>query len=531
VRLDEAVARRFLLSFRGTEPPPDLLERVARGPLGGVTLYRSLNVSDAEQVAALTSRLQEASQEQLLIGADQEGGQLVALGDDTTPFPGNLALGATGSAEFAREVGECLGRELAAMGVNIDYAPVCDVNSNPNNPVVGARSFGEDPTRVGELAAALVAGLQSVGVAATAKHFPGHGDTSTDSHYGIPVLAHDLAALEQSELPPFLAAIGAGARLVMIGHLAVPTLTGREDQVATVSRAIVTGLLRERLGYTGVTVSDALDMAALAQGPGHLNEVVAAAAAGVDLLLFGPRGHDADSLMDGLALAVRRGLVSEAEMDASAERVMALKAWVGAAPARPPLAVVGCHEHARVAARVAEESITLVRDESHLLPLAPSAEQRVVLVLPGLANLTPADTSAYVRHTLAEHVTRYAPRALTLKVAAEPSADEIESTTARIMDDDLVVVATANAYARPAQARLVLALLERTSRVIVVALRMPYDLQAFPSLGTYLCSYSAHAPSMRAVADVLFGTRAASGRLPVSIAGLFEVGYRASGYS
>jgi beta-N-acetylhexosaminidase len=523
--LEDAVARRFLLSFRGTEAPPDLLERVASATIGGVTLYRSLNVADAEQVAALTSRLQEASAETLLIGADQEGGQLVALGDDSTPFPGNLALGATGSAELAREVGECLGRELAAMGVNIDYAPVCDVSSNPANPVVGTRSFGEDPSRVGELAAALVAGLQSIGVAATAKHFPGHGDTTTDSHYGVPVVAHDVAALEQRELAPFRAAIGAGARLVMIGHLAVPALTGRDDLVATVSRAIVTGLLRERLHYGGVVVSDALDMAAVAQGPQLTIEVIAAAAAGIDLMLFGPRGHDVESLMGGLGLAVRRGLVAESEMYASAERVLGLKEWIGGAPPRPSLNVVGSHEHAAVAARVAEESITLVRDASHLLPLAPSVGQRVVLVLPALANLTPADTSAYVHHTLAEHVMRYVPRAVTLEVAAEPSAAQIESTIARLADGDLVVVATANAHARPAQARLVQALLERTSRVVVVAQRMPYDLQAFPSIGTYLCSYSAQEPSMKAVADVLFGVRVPRGRLPVSIPGLYPVGH------
>jgi beta-N-acetylhexosaminidase len=526
--LEDAVARRFLLSFRGTEAPADLLERVAGSPLGGVTLYRSLNVADAEQVAGLTSRLQAASLEPLLIGADQEGGQLVVLGDDTTPFPGNLALGATGSAELAREVGECLGRELAAMGVNIDYAPVCDVNSNPANPVVGTRSFGEDPARVGELAAALVAGLQSVGVAATAKHFPGHGNTSTDSHYGVPVVARDVAALEQHELPPFQAAIGAGARLVMIGHLAVPALTGQADLVATVSRAIVSGLLRERLHFSGVVISDALDMAAIGQGPQLTIEVIAAAAAGIDLMLFGPRGHDVEALLGGLALAIRRGLVSETETYASAERVLALKGWVAGAPPRPPLSMVGCHEHARVAARVAEESITLVRDTSHLLPLAPSAEQRVVLVLPGLANLTPADTSVYVRHTLAKHVSRYAARALTLEVAAEPSAEQIDSTLAQLADDDIVIVATANAYVVPGQIQLVRQLRERTARVIVVALRMPYDLQAFPSVGTYVCSYSAHEPSMRAVADVLFGARPARGRLPVSIPGLYPVGHCAS---
>jgi beta-N-acetylhexosaminidase len=527
VKLDDAIARRFLLSFRGTEAPADLLLRVGRAPIGGVALYRSLNVASADQVAALTSSLQGASAEPLLIGTDQEGGQLMALGDDTTQFPGNLALGAAGSADLAREVGECLGRELASMGVNIDFAPVCDVIANPANPVVGTRSFGEDPSKVAALAAALVTGLQSQGVAATAKHFPGHGDTSTDSHFGTPVVTHDLATLDRQELPPFRAAIDSGARLVMIGHLAVPALSGRDDLPATVSRAVVSGLLRDRLGYEGVIVSDALDMAAVAQGPGLLIDVIAAAAAGLDLFLFGPRGADADALFDGLRLAVQGGLVADAETSASAERVLALKRWIAdAAPSRPGLAVVGCHAHQQVAARVADESITLVRDASRLLPLKPGADQRVVLILPSLANLTPADTSRYVKHSLSEHVRRYAARALTLEVAADPAGDEIEATLGQLEDSDLVIVATSNAYAQRGQARLVRALLERTSRVVVVAVRMPYDLQAFAAAPTYLCSYSAHPPAMRAVAEVLFGVRAPRGRLPVSIPGMYPVGHR-----
>src|SRR5713226_9580415 len=269
--LADAVGQRLLLSFRGTQAPADILARVRHGPLAGFTLFRSLNVVDPEQVRDLTTQLQRESREPLLIATDQEGGQLMSLAG-STQFPGNMALGATGSADLARDVGFAIGREMAAVGVNIDYAPVCDVNSNPLNPVVGVRSFAEDPQLVGMLAAAMVDGLQAAGVAATAKHFPGHGDSASDSHYATPVLNHDLDRLTRTELPPFVAAIQAGVKLSMVGHVSLPQLTGQEDLPATLARPIVHDLLRHQLGFDGVVVSDSLDMAALEQGPGAVLE-------------------------------------------------------------------------------------------------------------------------------------------------------------------------------------------------------------------------------------------------------------------
>jgi len=226
--LEQAIGQRMLVAFPGYTPPPEFLEMLAGRHIGGVTLFRGYNIQDPAQVRDLTSTLQRAAaasgQPPLLVGADQEGGTLQAL-VGSTRFPGNMALGANRSPGLAQKAGLAIGRELAAMGVNINYAPVCDVQSNPRNPAIGPRSFGEDPALVASMAAALVQGLQEAGVAATPKHFPGHGDTTTDSHYGTPVLHFDIERLRRTELPPFAAAINAGAKLVMTAHIALPEIT------------------------------------------------------------------------------------------------------------------------------------------------------------------------------------------------------------------------------------------------------------------------------------------------------------------
>src|SRR5690606_37834621 len=258
------------------------------------TLFRGHNVESAAQVRALTRRLQQATADAqpdterlpLLIAADQEGGQLLALGQETTPFPGNMALGATGDPGLARRVGQAMGREMAAMGVNVNYAPVCDVNSNPQNPNVGIRAFGDDPELVARFSAAMIGGLQSAGVAATAKHFPGNGDSDIDPHYGVPVLSQDRAALEAGPFRPFQAAIDAGVRLIMSAHVALPALTGRADVPATLQREIMHDLLRDELGFQGLIISDAMDMAAISQGAGQIIDAIAALRAGIDVLLL-----------------------------------------------------------------------------------------------------------------------------------------------------------------------------------------------------------------------------------------------------
>jgi len=518
--LEQGLGQRFLLSFDGRrEPSPEILEALRRQHLGGIVLFRFRNMGTLEELRALTGALQEAARDSgqppLLIAADQEGGQLMAVGD-ATPFPGNLALGATRSETLARRVGRALGRELAALGVNVDFAPVADVNNNPENPVVGTRSFGEDPRCVARLTAALVRGLQSAGVAATAKHFPGHGDTATDSHHGAPVLHVPAARFRRVELPPFRAAVAAGARLVMTAHIVVPALNGGGDTPATLSRPILQGLLRGRLRFRGVIVSDAMDMGAIDQGPGLAMDCLAALAAGVDLLLFNHPAGVRERVYPALIQAVRRGLLAPGEVRAAAGRVLALKRWL-AGREQPPLDVVGCREHVALAREVARRSMTLVRDADGRLPIRLSPAARMAVVLPRPEDLTPADTSSTVVPALAAAVRRHHTGLEEHGIAMNPSDGEVRALRERLSGLDLVIVGTINADSHPGQAALVASLVSGGTPTVAVALRMPYDLGAYPSAPTYACAYGILPPSMEALADALWGRAPFPGRLPVSL--------------
>ena len=289
--LNDKIGQRLLLAFHGKDQlSPEFQEVIHELRPGGVTLFRSLNVDDPKQVKRLTDLIQQTAKQAglpfMLIGVDQEGGQLTTIGEGATSLPGNMALGATNSAELAERAGKVLGTELAAMGININYSPSCDVNVNPQNPVVGIRSFGERPETVAHLASAMIKGIQSAGVAATAKHFPGHGDTDTNSHVGLPRVSHSLERLQSVELPPFKSAIKADVKLVMTAHIALPVIDGPQAPPATLSRKILTNMLRDELGFQGVTITDAMDMKAIPQGEALGENAVQAVSAGADLLLL-----------------------------------------------------------------------------------------------------------------------------------------------------------------------------------------------------------------------------------------------------
>jgi len=525
-----AVGQKLLLAFAGKGwPSPEISEALRLYRPGGITLFRALNIDNPAQVRQLTQGLQQAAREiglpPVLIAADQEGGQLMAVGEGTTPLPGNLALGATGSVELARQAGVVLGRELAAMGINLNYAPCCDVNVNPQNPVIGTRSFGEDPREVAELSAALVAGLQSAGVAATAKHFPGHGDTASDSHHGIPAVPHSMERLRKVELPPFVASIQAGVKLIMTAHLALPALDGRTDLPATLSPTILKGLLRKELGFSGVIVTDAMNMWAIRQGEALGQEAVSATAAGADLLLLSPDPADHGRVYNSLVQAVQQGQLDAADIQASAKRIAALKDWLATRGTPPDLSVVGCAAHQAVATEIATRSITLVRDQAGLLPLHLQAGGRLAVILPRSLDLTPADTSSYVLPELAKALRAYYSNVEEFIVPHAPQEQDIAALLEQVRGYDILVLGTLNAFAQPGQAALARALLKTGIPTVVAALRMPYDLMAFPEAPTYLCAYSILKPSMHALAKAVCGQADFQGHLPVSIPGLFATGH------
>jgi beta-N-acetylhexosaminidase len=518
--MKDKLGYKLMLAFEGYEVPQRIRAWLLERPSAGFTLFRPLNVQNPAQVRALTAELQaiaaQANQPPLVIATDQEGGQLNALGEETTLFPGNMALGATRDAALARQVGQAMGRELAALGVNVNYAPNCDINTNPHNPACGTRAFGDDPALAAELAVALVEGMQAEGVAATLKHFPGKGEAKVDSHYTMPRLDHSRERLEAMELRPFRAAIAAGAKLIMSGHFAIPALTGSSELPATLSRAVMRDFVRDELGFDGIVITDALDMGAISQGAGQIVDVITAVRAEVDLLLLTKSEEVQERLYAGLQLALSRGLIDETHLKPSLARIRALKQWVGQMP-QPPLAVVACAEHQALAQEVANRAITLVRNEANLLPLRLEPDAKIAVIMPQPKDLTPADTSSFIAPGLATAVRAHHPHVDEFITSHSPIAAEIASLRQKAAEYDLLIVGTLSASLDGMQAELVKGVLETAVPTITVALRTPYDLTVYPQAQTHVCSYSMLPTSMRALAAALFGTIPFAGRLPVRL--------------
>ena len=514
----------LMVSFMGTTLPLEVRGLLETQDVSGVTLFRPNNFESPDQLRNLIVDLQDASGDDLplLIAMDQEGGQLHAFGEPATMWPGNMALGAAGDPQLTRRVAAAIGTELRAVGVNVDYAPVADLATNPANPATGARSFGESSILVATHVAAFIQGLQSAGVAATMKHFPGKGDSSVDSHHGLPVLDQSLDDLVARELVPFVAAIDAGVRITMTGHVAIPSITGSDTVPGTLSLEMNTDLLRTELGFEGVLISDALDMKALSQDVGQVEDVIAAVRSGVDLLLMTADPELQERVTRGLSLAASRELIPQDRFDEANERVIELRRWLSGFDT-PPITAVGSDEHKALCLDAAAKSITLVKDDACAMPLQPGISVLVIETEP--TTLTPADTSDYETPYLAEEIAKMTDGTVTgVVVPFAPIHEDITSTVVLAASHDVVVVGTVAAHLEPAQGELVEALVGSHSSVIAVSQRTPWDIEAYPSVGAYLCSWSANRLPARATAAALFGRAPISGRLPVSV-GQFPVGY------
>jgi len=505
-----------LIAFEGTRVDRKVADLISDPRVAGVTLYGSINIENAEQTKQLTTDLQRAAGRRLLIAVDQEGGQLTAAGPDTTHFAGNMAIGAVGDEELAFRVGAATGLELAALGINVNYAPVADVATRPSNPSLGIRSFGEDPKAVSRLTAAIVRGIQSSGVAATLKHFPGTGEAQVDPHLELPVLDLDLERLQRVEFAPFRAGIEAGAHFLMIGHCGLPAITGDRNLPSSASTEVLQGLVRNQLGFEGVIVTDALDMGAF-EGV-SLEEPLAA---GADLLLYGP------AQAGTLPRATRASSFMGRGPGALPPRLDAVLAWLAGFGEPDPL-VVGSADHRGLAAELAARSITLVRDDQGLLPLKLSETSEVLAVMPRPTDLTPADTSSLVAPGLATAL-RHRHRATTeMTVSYSPTEAEIAGVVAAASHHHVVIVGTIDA--NDAQKQLVRLLLanadaSKAPPVVTVSLRTPYDLVGYPEASTHLAAYGIHPPTMAALVDALMGLAPISGRLPVAIPGLYPIGH------
>jgi beta-N-acetylhexosaminidase len=522
VSASSAAANRALY---GVDTPAQVIDKYKPG---GVIYFDARrgpdNLSNPRQIATLSNGLQAAAIRQrtrvpLLISTDQEGGAVVfRLVAPATAMPGNMALGAARSTAAAHRSAEVIGSELAAVGINQNYAPVADVNVNPANPVIGVRSIGEDPRLVSRLVAAQVYGYHDGGVATVAKHFPGHGDTAVDSHFGLPEVTHTRQQLESIDLPPFRAAIRAGVDTIMTAHVVLRSIdpTGAP---ATMSRPILTGLLRGELGYDGLIVTDALDMGGATGTYPPDVAPVAAFMAGADQLVLAPQ---LDVAYNAVLAAVRDGEIPKRRLDESVRRILRLKMKRGLFH-RPFVdvdraeRVVGAPEHLSAAQAITDRTTTLVRNDAGLLPL--TADPRTVLVTGWGVTTT---------RTLGEAVARRGQTVTVLETGTTPDQARIDAAVAQAANSDLVVVSTMNAASvdvttgsptasAAAQQALVRALLSTGKPVVVSGMRNPYDISFLPAAPTYLATYGYTAGSIESLSRVLFGEVNPVARLPVTI--------------
>jgi beta-N-acetylhexosaminidase len=461
--------------------------------VGGVILM-GRNVRDARQAAGLTSELQRGAETPLLVGIDQEGGSVARLPLAGLTFPGNMALGALGEAETTSAVTRAIGEQLCVMGFNVDFAPVLDVNNNPANPVIGVRSFGEDPVKVAAMGVAALRGFGQARMIACGKHFPGHGDTAVDSHLDLPVQSASRERLDEVELAPFREAVAAGLPMVMSAHIRFTALDERWP--ATLSRPILTDLLRNEMGFRGVIVTDCLEMDGIARHFGVEEAALAAVEAGADCLLACHTLETQRRIHRALLEAVRGGRLPEARIEASVERILALKSAYGLEARRaadPDAAeqIVGAAPYRELERDVARAATTIVRDDHGWLPLPPGP-----VVVAGAERITGRVAAA-------------------LREAGLDARDAMVSGPVAVSKGTLVLAVLAGAPAdEQEQARC---WLEEGRRVVVVALREPYPLAAYSSFPCQVAIYGSQDCNLAALGDVLAGRVRGRGTLPVTV--------------
>lgn len=505
--IEEKVGQLIMVGFDGTHTNEAIETHIRERYVGGIVLF-SRNIQSPKQTAELTNQLQRLAESTvhripLFIGIDQEGGWVIRLKEGATVLPGNMALGATGSTELAERAGEITAVELAAVGVNLNFAPVMDVNNNPQNPVIDRRSFGGSPELVSRLGVAYIHGLQRNGVLGTAKHFPGHGDTTVDSHFDLPTVNHNRERLHALELHPFRAAIDADVAAIMTAHIVYPAFD--PDRPATLSPTVLTDLLRDELGYDGLLITDDMEMKAIDDRYRSGEAAVMAVEAGADIVMVLWSPTKQIEVFDALLSAVKSGRISQTRLNQSVERI--LKAKGTAAFERrfvDPDAVegtVGTDVHKQLAQTIASQAITVVRNRDNLLPLKLESETSVLILS--------------ASSTLFENFKAHHPNTVEAKIPQKPEAENIlPQLTLHIKSADVVIAGIVNNE----QGTLVQQVsMETTTPVIVIALGSPYTLRGCPAVSASVATYDIHDASVTAAVEVILGAQEAQGKLPVQL--------------
>lgn len=519
---------------------------VVDNKVGGIILFGA----PIYETVQLVNRMQENAKLPLLIAVDAETGVGMRFGDATN-FPWNMAVGATGNPEYARKIGVVTGREAKALGIQHVYAPVMDVNNNADNPVINVRSFGEDPEAVGRFGVAFMEGLQSEGVLATAKHFPGHGDTNVDSHRGLPMIDHSRESLDKTELVPFKQVIAAGIGSIMIAHIGLPQIDPTEIKPlkkpirveaeegaeivdlkatlpATLSPVVQTQILRKELGFKGLIVTDAMGMSGLTLYFDQKEAGVRAFLAGADIL---EKPADTEAMLKGMIEAVKSGRITEARLDESVRKILAWKYQVGLFKNKiTPLdqidRIVSTKDVGALADEIGEKAITLVRDDAHAIPLDRSKKICILAVSNGFDSET---TIGSLSRELRANGVKFT----SALVQDNSSVEQIKAARDAVNHADIVIAAlygrvrsgAKNSVGLPDEGVKILRdLLGGNKTVVGVAYGNPYILGAFPQMKTYMVAYGDMPSLQRGSARALLGLQDITGRLPISLPGLYPRG-------
>jgi|GEM_PF-618125 len=541
--LDEKIGQLFQVRVQGDVFNESMRQLVQDKHVGGIVYFQSgyNNLDDPVRSAQLSNDLQTSAMGTsgtgipLLISMDQEGGRVTRI-TGGCDFPGNMGIGASRSTDLAYLTGSVLGSEIKAVGGNMDLAPVLDVNDNPANPVIGVRSFAEQPGLVSDMGIAYTSGLHSAGIIATGKHFPGHGDTAVDSHSGLPVVTYDFATLDNVHGKPFRDAIANGLDCIMTAHIVVTCLGGMDDpshpRPATLSPQVVDGYLRGNLGFDGVVMTDSMGMAGVTKGYTTAEATTLAIKAGVDILSLPP---DLNGAIAALKSAVTSGDIPESRIDQSVLRILRLKRRNGiiANPFVDPSAagtIVGSASHRASELSAARAAMTLVQNTGNILPLSLTPSQKVLLVVVQSSDTTTDaatrfDTIMDTKHSNVQ----------TIAIGHDPSPDTQTTICNAAAGAYVTIVATSranyvstdpnNPQSNVSQAALINALIEAGRRVIVVGTREPYEFGIFPGVNAYLAAYNYRNCGFQAAADVIFGDYHPIGLLPVTIPNRYDFGW------
>ncbi|MCL5773661.1 MAG: beta-N-acetylhexosaminidase [Firmicutes bacterium] len=512
--LDDKIAQMIMVDFSGKEMDHDMEVYFGQYNWGGVILF-SKNLSDFDQTKKLISDLQVTAlagrtKAPLLVGIDQEGGFVTQMPFARAISPGNMAVAATRNSEFAYESAALMAKELRSLGINMDFAPVVDINTNPGNPVIGVRSFSDNIELAVQMAEKSVKGFQESGVAACAKHFPGHGDTELDSHLSLPTVRKTAEYLENADLKPFVSAIHSRVESVMTAHVFYPAID-REKIPATFSPVIMTDILRGKLGFKGLLITDSLNMKAISDNYGYDETTFRAVSAGADILLACGGDDIHQGIYFGLKKNVEEGKISVSRIDESVKRILRQKF-------RRPLSDIPFRDDpAPVMKKIALNSITLLKNDNGVLPIKPSADNVLGIICPGIPGSQ--------EPTLGEVMGRHSE--FVKEINFDPSSDSInvDEIMLKARECNVVLMATFSRGKLPEmQVNIVRELQLEGKPFAVASIFNPYDIMQFDKIPAYIVSYGFRPVSLEALAEVVLGKFAPKGKLPVTIPGLFEYG-------